>query len=1257
MIDPAYFEHLSILHSLPVAADYPAWAHMGTSGVMRADPVTIAIQIGLAIISYVAARMMAPGPQDQSGARKSDLSIAKISPGAPIPRLWGTARISGMMIWKNGLTEVVATEEISGGKGGGKSATATTYTYEMDGAWSLCEGPIGGVRRLWANGKLLWSEELVLANLSNLDIEAQGQVAYDTAYQEAERFPPWHPDSSHGVEYQTAILTSIGDAARAKKTEALYQVRDKSLRFESIEFFPGNEDQLPSQIMEEIDGAGNVPAYRGTAYVVIKGLILTDFGNVAPGIEAEVVDGNGSSVLITAPEGSETHIFHWVHWGNGINATRGAGYTATYGAPAVPLDEVIVGGGFDYAAGGSPASIGNIMLGAIALHCEKITALGLGNTQVTLVFSKLDNPFLATVPSSWGVAVNAVGLDNEKDRHYSVTFKAKYFVTGAPAPFACPAINASYNDAFLTPGLQSLREQVEVAGPGAQVYIWSMSSTTNYESLAYETSATGVRTYTHAGKNSVVALATFWDHLSAIYRVATTLVPIRVGGFAYSTSGSSYTTVLTQAEVRTILDAGVAVPKPSTTGFAWMGNVWSKYPSPLPNGYASGIDFMSAEHSPNLFPSTETNKRVLYFRMGTAYRYYAHFGVWPWDVETDRDFPFASLSDLGISAAPNTGVGGTADATVAYLLHVAPPLGTYIGTIRAPITEIISNLCTSAGMVEGDHFVLNTDMQGMDVGGFVLSSNTSAREALTQLMMIAPFDAVETGSQLKFIPRDGPVVAVLREQDFRAGGDATRVTQARVDDAQLPEEIRLTYLDSERDGSNNVAVARREFTKSTEKRSLDLPVTDTPSTMRMHATRAMAYAMASRRGYKVTLPHKYMMIEPGDIVELPVRNARTDEVENRIVRVVGWDLGADLTIKANFEDYVRSFDGITIVLNSTPYSSSLDVSANVVHAVFEIPQLTDVALETGYWVVMGSSFSSWKGALLFRDLGTTGTSVFGTVLYGEGDANLALAASCLTRGQIGVAPVALADGPHNVVDRDSDMLVRFSTYGSNLNSIPADYWATSLSNTFLVGSEVVQAYTVERMTEDVYILSDLRRGIGGTEGHCASHLPNERVVLLNEASMVRVPLTLEEVGQSLTLRSAASGDDVTVAEAFTYDFLALSDHPLPPEPLRAVLQPNGDVLLSFSTRARGATGFTSGAETPEDAGAAGYRVDVRAALGGAVLRTALLALADVGYTYLLADRTSDGTDSAETLHVTTRSISADLRITECFPSALTLSIT
>lgn len=86
----------------------------------------------------------------REGPRLSDLSVQTSSYGTPIPKLFGTIRVAGTVIWSTDLIETRTTSR--GGKG---QPGTNTYSYSVSFAVALSARPIRSIRRIWAEGKLL----------------------------------------------------------------------------------------------------------------------------------------------------------------------------------------------------------------------------------------------------------------------------------------------------------------------------------------------------------------------------------------------------------------------------------------------------------------------------------------------------------------------------------------------------------------------------------------------------------------------------------------------------------------------------------------------------------------------------------------------------------------------------------------------------------------------------------------------------------------------------------------------------------------------------------------------------------------------------------------------------------------------------------------------------------------------------------------------------------------------------------------------
>jgi oligopeptide/dipeptide ABC transporter ATP-binding protein len=91
------------------------------------------------------------------GARLDNLRITSATEGAVIPRLYGSMRMGGNIVWATDFREETKTTTQGGGKGGGGGGKVKTteYLYFASFAVALCEGPITGIGRIWADGKLL----------------------------------------------------------------------------------------------------------------------------------------------------------------------------------------------------------------------------------------------------------------------------------------------------------------------------------------------------------------------------------------------------------------------------------------------------------------------------------------------------------------------------------------------------------------------------------------------------------------------------------------------------------------------------------------------------------------------------------------------------------------------------------------------------------------------------------------------------------------------------------------------------------------------------------------------------------------------------------------------------------------------------------------------------------------------------------------------------------------------------------------------
>ncbi|CUI00997.1 baseplate multidomain protein megatron [Leisingera aquaemixtae] len=93
--------------------------------------------------------------------------------------------------------------------------------------------------------------------------------------------------TSYSYSVSLAIALCEGEIAHVSRIWADgEEVAPKDL---NMTVYRGTKDQLPDPVMEAVEGAGQVPAYRGTAYVVFENLELSRFGNRVPQFSFDVL--------------------------------------------------------------------------------------------------------------------------------------------------------------------------------------------------------------------------------------------------------------------------------------------------------------------------------------------------------------------------------------------------------------------------------------------------------------------------------------------------------------------------------------------------------------------------------------------------------------------------------------------------------------------------------------------------------------------------------------------------------------------------------------------------------------------------------------------------------------------------------------------------------------------------------------------------------------------------------------------------------
>ncbi|MFD0915858.1 glycoside hydrolase TIM-barrel-like domain-containing protein [Pseudahrensia aquimaris] len=135
-----------------------------TVGTTLGGPIGGAIgsALGAAAGSAIDQSLFGAGAQNVDGPRLDSVRYLSSGEGNAIARLYGTSRIAGEIIWTTRFEEVISKKKVGGGKGGPPKSTVTEYSYYANFAVALCEGEIGGIGQVWADGTRINQSNLTL---------------------------------------------------------------------------------------------------------------------------------------------------------------------------------------------------------------------------------------------------------------------------------------------------------------------------------------------------------------------------------------------------------------------------------------------------------------------------------------------------------------------------------------------------------------------------------------------------------------------------------------------------------------------------------------------------------------------------------------------------------------------------------------------------------------------------------------------------------------------------------------------------------------------------------------------------------------------------------------------------------------------------------------------------------------------------------------------------------------------------------------
>ena len=515
------------------------------------------------------------------------------------------------------------------------------------------------------------------------------------------------------------------------------------------------------------------------------------------------------------------------------------------------------------------------------------------------------------------------------------------------------------------------------------------------------------------------------------------------------------------------------------------------------------------------------------------------------------------------------------------------------------VVDVIDQLLTENEVYVGSSLAAmdRADLRDIDdddiaIDGYAVQDNEAQKDTIRPLGFLFNFDMVEQDGIFKAVRRGHDPVVTIREDapnGFIRERNGETHQEDRTQEAEIPTEINVEYLNTDRDYQTDTASARRivrpyPTTYNRRKETVRLPLAIKPDQAVAAAEVALYEADTQRTRYRIRLPRDYLYLVESDVVELVLKDGYTFRA-----RIDRMDIGADLSIRlrvvqetaGEYQTTEVAPDGVRVPIRSgegglfrprkqlpQPPEGPQPPQTAVVLSLLDTPLLrdADAAVVTvppravGYWAGARAGDEAWRGgSLLRRDPVTDATQVAGTTAKGMTYGTAVTVLGAATVGKWSIDRVASVD-------------VRIDGGAARMESITFERLVAG-ENLAILQNEIFQFLTATAIGSGRWRLSGLLRGVRGTDGLTGDHEVGDRFILLDDDSVQNLSVTI----QNLVLSSSdttttylwalpLAGQSVEEAAHDNFAFTGKSLYPYPPAIRDLVRSSDGSITLRWYRR-------------------------------------------------------------------------------------------
>lgn len=449
-----------------------------------------------------------------------------------------------------------------------------------------------------------------------------------------------------------------------------------------------------------------------------------------------------------------------------------------------------------------------------------------------------------------------------------------------------------------------------------------------------------------------------------------------------------------------------------------------------------------------------------------------------------------------------------------------------ISSENVELGHIVESECLASGILtSGD---IDVTALTAEVRGYTVASQGSIRGALSPLQAAWPFDVLQSGYGLRFVPRGSSSIMTIPTADMDARGDGTspgvQVTTSREMDTQLPRRMIIKHMDYDREFDVGEQYAERLNTDAVNEETQELAIVMTSAEAAGKAEVLLYVRWLERFDISFNLPPTYNNLEPADVVTLETPEG------NALVRLTAINYTSDgrLECKGKFASQAVYTPAALGVASAVTGPTTAAVTSKSYYALLDIPYLHTAQADPGFLAAMYGATAGWAGGVLIRsdDSGTTWSDI---QAFDPPGADV-----CEASNTIG-------DVDYRTWDKAS--VLNVGVLNGSLSSV-TELAVLNGSNYFAYGDygrwEIIGVQTCTLVSAGQYQLTDFLRGRAGTEWAMTTHQIGDKLISLSLTDVTAIGMATATIGVSREYRGITYDNDIDSDVDFQFSYVGVN---------------------------------------------------------------------------------------------------------------------